>query len=95
MGASNPSVCITCHRYVAGEMRFLAAGHRTMYKTDLRTFDVLFQKLLRSVVGPPAGMDWTRPWHEILHAITVESMNLWPFMASSYGQNVVSSKIGS
>ena len=38
-----------------------AAGHRTVYKTDLRNFDVLFRKLLRSVVGPPAGMDWTRP----------------------------------
>ena len=38
-----------------------------MYKTDLRNYDVLFRKLLRSVVGPPAGMDWTRPWHEILH----------------------------
>ena len=44
-----------------------AAGHRTLYKTDLRNFDVVFRKLLRSVVGPPAGMDWTRPWHEILH----------------------------
>ena len=38
-----------------------AAGHRTMYKTDLRNFDVPFRKLLRSVVGPPARMDWTRP----------------------------------
>ena len=27
----------------------------------------LFRKLLRSVVGPPAGMEWARPWHEILH----------------------------
>ena len=44
-----------------------AAGHRTLYKTDLRNFDVLFRKLIRSVVGLPAGMDWTRPWHEILH----------------------------
>ena len=44
-----------------------AAGHRTLCKTDLRNFDVLFRKLLRSVVGPPAGMDWTRPWHEDLH----------------------------
>ena len=25
------------------------------------------QKLLRNVVGPPAGMDWASPWHEILH----------------------------
>ena len=85
MGASNPSVCITCRRYVAGEIRFLAAGHRTMYKTDLRKFDVLFQKLLRSVVGPPAGMDWTRPWHEILHDwngrvyefVALHSIKLW------------------
>ena len=29
--------------------------------------DVVFRKLLRSVVGPPAATDWTRPWHEILH----------------------------
>ena len=43
---------------------FFPAGHRTLY---LRDFDVLFRKLIRSVVGPPAGMDWTRPWHEILH----------------------------
>ena len=45
-----------------------AAGDRTIYKTDLRNFDVLFRKLFGSVVGPPAGMDWTRPWHEILQA---------------------------
>ena len=52
---------------VISPVAVFAAGHRTMYKTDLRKFDVLFRKLLRSVVGPPAGMDWTRPWHEILH----------------------------
>ena len=52
---------------VISPVAVFAAGHRTMYKTDLRNFDVLFTKLLRSVVGPPAGMDWTRPWHEILH----------------------------
>ena len=52
---------------VISPVAVFAAGHRTMNKTDLRNFDVLFRKLLRSVVGPPAGMDWTRPWHEILH----------------------------
>ena len=25
------------------------------------------EKLFRSVVGPPAATDWSRPWHEILH----------------------------
>ena len=24
-------------------------------------------RLLRQVVGPPAGVDWSQPWHEILH----------------------------
>ena len=52
---------------VISPVAVFVAGHRTMYKTDLRNFDVLFRKLLRSVVGPPAGLDWTRPWHEILH----------------------------
>ena len=51
---------------VISPVAVFAAGHRTMYKTDLRKFDVLFRKLLRSIVGPPAGMDWTRPWHEII-----------------------------
>ena len=44
-----------------------AAGHRKIFKEDLHKLDVTFRRLLRSVVGPPGGMDWTRPWHEILH----------------------------
>ena len=44
-----------------------AAGHRTILKKDLSKIDVIFRKLLRSVVGPPAATDWSRPWHEILH----------------------------
>ena len=56
-----------------------------MYKTELRNFDVLFRKLLRSVVGPPAGMDWARPWLEILHdwngrvneCAALHSIKLW------------------
>ena len=52
---------------VISPVAVFAAGHRTMYKTDLRKFDVLFRKLFPNVVGPPAGMDWTLPRHEILH----------------------------
>ena len=46
---------------------FFAAGHRAIFKNDFNNVDVLFRKLLRSVVGPPAATDWSRPWHEILH----------------------------
>ena len=44
-----------------------AAGHRTICKQDLAALDVAHPKLLRRVVGPPVGMDWSRPWHEIVH----------------------------
>ena len=52
---------------------------------SFRNFDVLFRKLLRSVVAPPARMDWTRPWHEILHDwngrvnefAAIHSIKLW------------------
>ena len=43
------------------------AGHRSIYKNDLHRFDVLQRRFLRSVVGPPRNIDWTLPWHEILH----------------------------
>ena len=37
-----------------------AAGHRAIFKNDLNNVDVVFRKLLRSVVGPPAATDWSR-----------------------------------
>ena len=44
-----------------------AAGHRTIYRNDLRSMDVAYRRLLRSVVRPPRNMDWALPWHEIIH----------------------------
>ena len=38
-----------------------------IFKKDLNKIDVTFRKLFRSMVGPPAATDWSRPWHEILH----------------------------
>ena len=48
-------------------MACFVAGHLAIFKNDLNNVDVVFRKLLRSVVGPPAATDWSRPWHEILH----------------------------
>ena len=42
-------------------------GHRTLYKKQLHTLDVLFRKLCRSIVTPPSDTDWSLEWHEILH----------------------------
>ena len=43
------------------------ADHRTLYKKQLYTLDVLFRKLCRSIVTPPSDTDWSLERHEILH----------------------------
>ena len=43
------------------------AGQRKLYKSELRKLDVHCRKLLRQFVGPPGSIDWTQPWHSILH----------------------------
>ena len=42
------------------------AAHRKVYKQDLCRMDIVFRRLLRSIVGPPGDVDWTLPWHDIL-----------------------------
>ena len=42
------------------------AAHKKVYKQDLCKMDIVFGRLLRSIVGPPGDVDWTMPWHEIL-----------------------------
>ena len=44
-----------------------AAGHRSIRQHDLHILDVEFRRLVRSVVGPPSGVCWSSPWHEILY----------------------------
>ena len=34
---------------------------------DLTKLDVEYCRLMRMVVGPPAGTNWASPWHYILH----------------------------
>ena len=51
---------------VTSVVRF-GAGQRKLYKSELRKLDVHCRKFLRQVVGPPGSIDWTQPWHSILH----------------------------
>ena len=44
-----------------------ASGHRKICNEDLRKLDVKFRKLARAIVGPAGGLDWSAPWHHILH----------------------------
>ena len=63
---------------VTSVVRF-GAGQRKLYKSELRKLDVHCRKLLHQVVGPPGSIDWTQPWHSILHQWTqrvVEQMHL-------------------
>ena len=57
-------------------------GHRTVHQSDLCHMNVVFRKLLRMVVGTPGNLDWSRPWHGILHewSMTIVSehqVKLW------------------
>ena len=45
-----------------------ASGHRTIRMGDLYQMDITFRKLLRAMVGPPPGIDWSCDWHVILHS---------------------------
>ena len=45
-----------------------AFGHRTIRMIDLYQMDITFRKLLRAMVGPPPGIDWSCDWHVILHS---------------------------
>ena len=55
------------------------------FQKDIHQLDVACRKFLRAVVGPPSNIDWSRPWHEILHdwngkvqSVTLEhGMKLW------------------
>ena len=38
-----------------------------MLSCRLRRFDIEFRRLARQIVGPPPGIDWNLPWHEVLH----------------------------
>ena len=49
-----------------GEQSHTYLGKK-LYKSELRNLDVHCRKLLRQVVGPPGSIDWTQPWHSILH----------------------------
>ena len=59
-----------CFRYFDAMVTPVAcfgAAHRKVYKQDPYKMDVVFRPLLRFIVGPPGDVDWTLPWHEILH----------------------------
>ena len=47
---------------------FCSWAPQNLYTKDGRKFDVNCWKLLRRVVGPPPDIDWSQPWHTILHA---------------------------
>ena len=34
----------------------------------MRRYDIEMQKMLRRMISPPVGIDWSAPWHVILHS---------------------------
>ena len=74
---TSPPCCVEsvfCKQTIFGKQNAMVtpaacfgAAHRKVYKQDLCKMDIVFRRLLRSIVGPPGDVDWTLPWHEILH----------------------------
>ena len=70
---------------VVSPVALFGSGHRTVHQKGLHQLHAACRKFLRAVVGPPSNLDWSRPWHEILHdwngkvqSITLEhGMKLW------------------
>ena len=58
---------LICFDAVVTPIACFAAGHRKVYAHDSHKLDVAMRRMLRSTVGAPSGMDWTRPWHAMLH----------------------------
>ena len=54
-----------------------ATGNRKIFKQELAALDVAHRKLLRRVVGPPAGMDRSRPGTKSCTSGTCEFQFLW------------------
>ena len=44
-----------------------STDHYPLYRKHLRKYDVQFRKLIRRIVGPPPGTNWSAQWHDILH----------------------------
>ena len=78
----DPKVSIEYFDRVISPIACFAARPRTVYRNDLHKIDVAYRKLLRSVVGPPRNMDWTLPWHDVLH-IRNERVRVFTLQAAS------------
>ena len=70
------------------------SGHRKIYKQDLRKLDVKFRKLVRAIVGPPGGLDWSAPWHHIFHEWNARVLNVLNKLVSNYGPEDAWNNIG-
>ena len=69
-----------------------AAGHRSIRQHVLHILDVEFRRLVRSVVGPPSGVCWSSPWHEILHEWNAREQQILEYTQhKSWGQTALSS----
>ena len=58
---------IICKALLRHGIACSAAGHRTLYPRDARRYDIEIRKMLRRMIPPPVGIDWSAPWHVIVH----------------------------
>ena len=67
-----------------------AAAHKKVYEQDLCKMDLVLRRLLRSILGPAGDVDWTLPWHAIIHHWNAQ-LN---FLRACHGLNLVCHMLG-
>ena len=53
----------------------VAGSSHTLTLDDSKTIDTAFRKLVRQIVGHPSDWDYSRPYHELLHATNIRVSN--------------------
>ena len=64
----SPQKRLRFFRAIITPIACFGACSRTLLLSDLAKLDAHFRTLVRSVVGPPVGVDWSDAWHNVLHA---------------------------
>ena len=89
---------LACFDAMVTPVAGFASGHRIIYKHDLCKLDITFRKLVRAIVRPPGGLDWSAPWHDILHKWNARGLecawNVPNKLVSNYGPGDAWNNIG-
>ena len=66
----------------------------TLYPRNVRRYDIEMRKMLRRMIPPPVGIDWSAPWHVILTRGTHAKPMWYISLHFCYGQRWSQLRVG-